>query len=135
MILSFDPGKTTGWAMLNLDESIIKVGHFEYEELAEKMEVFPKISFQYVVIEEVVPTGINAHSMALADVSISFKHAFPKALWVRPGLWKPVVQRYRREIIEKGLKKERINTHEGDAVMLAIYALRHRKRALAEIFG
>lgn len=133
MILSLDPGNTTGWAMIAMDEKIIKTGTFTYMEMVGKLVDLQRVSKSYVVIEEVVPTGINAHSQVLADISVSFHHAFPRSLWVRAGLWKPVMQRNRKELLEP--LKKRVTTHEGDAALLGIYALRHRKRALEEIFG
>jgi len=140
-LLAFDPGVTTGYAMLTMHEEVIKTGTFDYGQIDDQLAKFQLLTKQYVVIEELVPAGINALNIVLSDIHATFGRAFPTALWVRPGLWKPMMNHERiKRLREAGASRrrgghwERITVHEGDAVLMGIYAMRHRMSSLREIF-
>lgn len=120
--------------MLSDSQQVLRTGAFEYQQLDAEVKRLRLTAYSFLVIEEVVPTGLSARELMLADIHSVFKRTFKTALWVRPGLWKPIMNNTGERHYILGKMNHAVSRHEGDAIMLGIYALRHRKRALAEIF-
>lgn len=113
IILGIDPGHTTGVAFLKRDDTTLAetwaTFTLNYPTLASVLILEDWLEPKAVVIERLPATS----DIILNDVSGKLRIYFPKAVYVGPGEWKPVMRPYWR-----GLDKN-LTRHERDALSIA----------------
>jgi hypothetical protein len=89
LILAFDPGVTTGVAVLEEDGSIIKTYAFSDPDKVERFAQRAKVEYPNSdVVIEAPPQWAGNFRPLIQQVEEKLRSIFPDACWVNPGQWK-----------------------------------------------
>jgi hypothetical protein len=134
-VLAFDPGVTTGWAVLAPDGRILGTGNIvSTQNLREELKDVVRNAYlaRHTVPEVIVevfplsPTGelagvLREVVVTLAHVLVSY-HIRPEQ--ITPGVWKTSSVRQS----EKEWNGQTLTQHQRDAIRMARYHLRRKDR-------
>lgn len=122
-IFALDPGKTTGYCLLDNDCEVCTVGEIlgglnglkssELLQAASKYDIH-----EMTVVIEFVPTAFNGKlSRELAEINSYLRQLFPLSIPITPGVWKP-----NKRVRQYPLPTEEIvSPHARDAYRIAVY--------------
>jgi hypothetical protein len=117
-VLSIDPGITTGWALID-GPSVTATGTCTTDQMSTTVEVWLKLDPHVVVIEFVLSVTSSKLNQELTKIADVLRRLFPRASYVRPGQWKPVMEHVALDV--KGISK-----HERDAIKMGFWWLRRQ---------
>lgn len=133
-VLAFDPGITTGWAVLAPDGRILGTGNIGTENLKEDMKDVVRNAYlaRHTVPEVVVEVFPLAPSGELAgvlrEVVVTLAHVLAsyhiRPQQVSPGVWKTSSVKQS----EKEWDGQTLTQHQRDAIRMARYYLRRKDR-------
>lgn len=129
MILSLDPGVTTGWAVLDPSGDVRDTGNFLPEDLREGLTGVVQCWAPDQVIVEVFPLAATGHLAAIlrevvatiTEVLTDYSLQVDK---VTPGVWKTSSA----PVSEKEWQGEKTTPHQRDAIRMGRYHLKHKDR-------
>lgn len=114
VVISLDPGVTTGYAVLDLDRGRLELGDLPFEDLEEKLrylkETYPEAS---VVAEVVVDSYRNRE---LRPLGVTISKVFEQVDWLTPGEWK-------NSFVANIYNPDVDNKHQRDALCIGAYYL------------
>lgn len=93
-LLSIDPGISTGWAIIRIDEETMSIESSGTASVAQLDYLLwdwtHEDTFDAVVIEYLLTLTNSALNRQLTVIATKLVAAFPNAYSIRPGHWKPV---------------------------------------------
>lgn len=125
MLLSIDPGLTTGWVYFSSAESVAEIGEWTEHELAEAVQPWASSSRCDVVIESLPALKRGQLGRRLKAVVDTLERSFPEATWILPGTYKAVPTQA-PITLPKPLTS--FSKHERDALRLGLYYLQFVRR-------
>lgn len=119
-VLALDPGQTTGYALLDPNGQIVRLGELRMEQL-EQIAPLGKTKNLEVVLELVATPTLSALDRGLAVVVAYLRQIFPKHIEVYPSWWKqtPVAHHH----VPTEWDGQAVSAHMKDAVRIGIYYL------------
>jgi len=114
-IIAFDPGLTTGMAIISPGGKIVSMREFSYSEIMSgEFKEFSPLD-PYVVIERTPVPTLSQLNIKLFDIQIELASSFPRnrVKFVKPTEWKS--SRFGLEIIEHD------SSHCQDAARLGLF--------------
>lgn len=120
VILSLDPGITTGGAVFDLDGDLLYTFTLSAERILEDsaLNLTPKVA-EAVIEETPVPTQSKMNKL-LGQVLQKIDETFPEAVKITPGEWK--TSRFGKE-----KRETESSVHEQDAVRLGKYYIAYKR--------
>ncbi len=125
VVLSFDPGITTGFCAMHLTGHIIQSLEFTESLLRSFLESTPYWSsiplrkYRYVVIELTPPATLSKMNRRLGKIVQAIDSSFDNTLIVGPGVWK-TNKEYCQQVPGS------YERHEKDAALLARYYIQRK---------
>lgn len=125
MILSIDPGVTTGWAVLTGDGAVVESGNLKPEDVADGLAaILMRRAIQAVVVEKFPVGASGGLSDTLRDVVLLIDAVLLGARLrperVTPGVWKTSSE---PKVTAPGLTQ-----HERDAIRMGRWFLRRSRK-------
>lgn len=119
MLLTFDPGITTGWALLSDTGELVDCGVLTLEGAQAPDQVEKTYDITTVIIEDVpIPTNSEMNRQLL-DLTVLLKVRYPNAVLVRPGVWKTTPARFAS--LPEEWNERKLTTHEKDAIHIGLW--------------
>lgn len=115
--LAIDPGYSNGWAVFNDQEYFASGTVPDGTGFMVSIAAWTLLQSDRVIIERIPTRGLGQHSLRLERVLTTLDIAFPNAIWVLPGQWKPLTG---HSVI--GVPTRTI--HERDAIRMVLYDLK-----------
>lgn len=125
IVLSLDPGVTTGWALVRVrDRAILATGTSDAEDLGEMLDETVRSvhreGYRLLAVVESPPTGRTYLGDDLDVVQRTVAHWLQGVFglvptYITPGEWKP------SRVARRDSSRSGISAHERDAIRMALY--------------
>ena len=134
LILSFDPGITTGYALISTSGVLLVSGNLDLDDLRESpiLEGMKNAEGLLVIMETVPIFGNSALGRRLHEVNSILEGFFPTAVKILPGTWKSIPSIINFPVPKTWLGKP-MTPHQKDSYRMGMFFLIFRKGALDAI--
>ncbi len=132
-VLALDPGKTTGYCLLEVtqgqqtdgtskyDIDLLEWGNLDHEDLeCSVLMDYSKDPFLKVIAEQVVYPTLGELQRVLLEVTSFVRKTFPQVEWVTPGAWKTSGIDLRMPPVKR-FYEDRPTPHQKDAYFTGVW--------------